>query len=337
MGIRRRLRHLPEVALSLTAPKGRAEPLFGPRSGAESFGRSTLRGIAVEAFAKINLGLAVTARRADGYHEIETVFQSVSLSDTVVVEEAAGRGLSLSAAGLPVPVDESNLAWRAADAMVAALGCPAVAVRLEKRIPVAAGLGGGSADAAAVIAGVDALYGVGASREELAEIALGIGSDVPFMLTGGTALGTGRGERLEPLPTPRGVWFVLVTPAVAVSAAEAYRAARIRLTGARDFIRVNCSAIREGDIPALLRGLRNDLEAGVVPACPEVPLARDALLEGGARAAVMSGSGPTVFGVVDSKAEGDSLASRLAGRGWTIHVVAPIEFGLSIADREGAR
>ncbi|MCK5597976.1 MAG: 4-(cytidine 5'-diphospho)-2-C-methyl-D-erythritol kinase, partial [Candidatus Eisenbacteria sp.] len=230
-----------------------------------------LQGVSVEAFAKINLGLAVTAARPDGYHDIETLFQSVSLSDTLALAPLeSSSGVSLSVHGLSVPEGPDNLAWRAAEAALAEFECPGVSIDLTKRIPVAAGLGGGSADAAAILVGVDALFDIGAPRDTLLDVAAALGSDVPFMLSGGTALGTGRGENLERLPALSGVWFVLATPRFGVSAGEAYRMARIGLTEPVSFIRVNCLAVREGDIPTLAKGLRNDLEAGVVSACPEV-------------------------------------------------------------------
>ena len=150
------------------------------------------------------------------------------------------------------------------------------------------------------------------------------------MLSGGTALGTGRGESLERLPALSAVWFVLATPRFGVSAADAYRMARIGLTEALSFTRVNCLAVREGDIPTLAKGLRNDLEAGVVSACPEGARVKEAMLSHGALAAVMSGSGPTVVGLVEDEAAGQSIASRLSGRGWDIHVVAPIDAGQSV-------
>ena len=294
-----------------------------------------LQGVRVEAFAKINLGLAVTASRPDGYHDIETLFQSVSLSDTLILEPLEGTPrAALNLRGIPVPDGPDNLAWRAADLALAEFGCPGVSIDLTKRIPVAAGLGGGSADAAAVLRGIDVLFELGATRETLLKLAGLLGSDVPFMLFGGTALGTGRGESLEGLPALGGVWFVLATPGFAVSAGEAYRMARIGLTEAPSFIRVNCLAVREGDIPTLAKGLRNDLEAGVVSACPEIARVKEALLRHGAFAAVMSGSGPTVVGLVEDEPAGQSVASRLSGRGWDIHVVAPIDVGQSVTPIE---
>jgi len=294
-----------------------------------------LQGVKVEAFAKINLGLAVTASRTDGYHDIETLFQSVSLADTVVLAALEGsERVSLRVRGIPVPDGSDNLAWRAADAALAEFGCPGISIDLTKRIPVGAGLGGGSADAAAVLIGMDALFELNAPRDTLLKLAGFLGSDVPFMLFGGTALGTGRGESLERLPALRGVWFVLATPRFEVSAGDAYRMARIGLTEAASFIRVNCLAVREGDIPRLAKGLRNDLEAGVVSACPEVACVKEALLEHGSLAAVMSGSGPTVVGLVEDEPAGLSIASRLSGRGWDIHVVAPIDVGQSVTPIE---
>ena len=277
----------------------------------------------------------MTGSRSDGYHDIETLFQSVSLADTLVLAalEDPPR-VSLSVRGIPVPDGPDNLAWRAADAALAEFGCPGVSIDLTKRIPVAAGLGGGSADAAAVLLGVDALFELRTPRDTLLKLAGFLGSDVPFMLFGGTALGTGRGESLEGLPALTGVWFVLATPRFEISAADAYRMARIGLTEPVSFIRVNCLAVREGDIPMLAKGLRNDLEAGVVSACPEVARVKDALLQHGALAAVMSGSGPTVVGLVEDEPAGQSVASRLSGRGWNIHVVAPIDVGQSVTPIE---
>jgi len=238
--------------------------------------------------------------------------------------------LAVSDAG--VPDGPRNLAWQAAEAVSNAFGCGSVSIELTKRIPVAAGLGGGSADAAAVMVGMDALFDLRAGSESLRRLGGSLGSDVPFMLSGGTALGTGRGDQLEPLPPLSGVWFVLVTPRFGVSAREAYRMARIELTERGKFIRVNCLAVREGDIPTLAKGLRNDLEAGVLYAYPEVARVREALLAEGAIGAAMSGSGPTVVGMVECEAAGRDIASRLAGCGHDIHVVAPIDIGQAVTE-----
>ena len=291
-----------------------------------------MAGVRVEAHAKVNLGLEVLGRRADGYHDIDTIFQTISLSDTLTVSPtlAGTEEPSLEVEGHPVPLDASNLAVLAARAVMERTGCPAPALALTKRIPVGAGLGGGSADAAAVLVGMNELYGLALEVEVLAELALGIGSDVPFLLSGGTARGGGRGELLERLPAVSGLCFVLVTPDFEVRAAEAYLRARIGLTRQGSFTKLNCSAIQNGDFRALVRGLGNDLEAGVVSSYPEVGRVKARLIELGVLAAVMSGSGPTVLGVTTREEEASGIASRLEGRGWQVHVAEPIETGCTI-------
>ncbi len=288
--------------------------------------------VRVEAHAKVNLGLEVVRRRTDGYHDIDTIFQTISLSDTLEVAPGAtvADDPTLEVKGLPVPLDAANLAVLAARAVMKETGCAAPALRLTKRIPVAAGLGGGSADAAAVLVGMNELFGLGLDEAALADLAIGIGSDVPFLVRGGTARGRGRGELLEPLPAVSGLAFVLVTPDFEVRAAEAYRRARIGLTGTGSFTRLNCSAIQNGDFRALARGLGNDLEAGVVSSYPEVGRVKARLIELGVLAAVMCGSGPTVLGVTTREEDATGIASRLEGRGWQVHVAEPIDTGCTI-------
>jgi len=292
--------------------------------------------VRVEAFAKVNLGLSVVSRRPDGFHDIDTIFQSVDLSDTLTIERS-DDGMKLSASGLTVPLDESNLVWRAAAAVRAETGCPAVSVDIRKRIPVAAGLGGGSADAAGTLLGLRTLFDLRLTDDDLKRLALGIGSDIPFMLRGGTARGRGRGEELEWWPPLSGFALVLVTPPVPVSAGEAYASVRIGLTAGARFTKLNCSAIQEGDMRALLSALRNDLEPGVVSCCPDVSTVRRTLETAGASAVQMSGSGSTVFGLAETREDAETLAGavrRQGDSGWTIHVVEPIDSGCRV---EGAK
>lgn len=290
--------------------------------------------VVVEVYAKINLGLAVVGRRGDGYHDIDTLFQTVSLADTLAIESGPADGISLGVEGARVPEGPSNLAWAAAAAVLERTGCPGVSIALKKRIPVAAGLGGGSADAAAVLVGMNELFGLKLGLSDLREIGLKIGSDVPFLVRGGTARGRGRGEKIDQLPPLRGAWFVLVTPETAVTAGAAYASARIGLTESQEFIRLNRSAIQDGDVPGLAKRVRNDLEAGVVLSCPDVATIERLLVDLGALGAVMSGSGPTVVGIADSEELASRVASRLSGRDWRIHVVEPIDAGCRITRRD---
>ncbi len=292
--------------------------------------------VRIEAFAKVNLGLSVLSRRPDGFHDIDTLFQSIDLADTLLIERS-DSGMRLSASGLAVPLDESNLVWRAAEAVRRETGCPSVTVDIRKRIPVAAGLGGGSADAAGTLLGLRRLFELPLTDDDLKRLALGIGSDVPFMLRGGTARGRGRGEDLDWWADLTGFALVLVTPPVPVSAGEAYASVRIGLTGEGHFTKLNCSAIQEGDMHALIGALRNDLEPGVVSCCPGVAAARFALQRAGALAVQMSGSGPTVFGLAESREDAEVLAGavRMEGDpGWAIHVAEPIDSGCRV---EGAK
>ena len=288
--------------------------------------------VRLEAYAKVNLGLAVLSRRVDGYHAIDTMFQTVSLSDSLLIEGPHSE-VALKVSGREVDGGEANLAHRAACVLRDASGCAGISIELFKRIPVAAGLGGGSADAAAVLVGANELLGLGLSRPELEALGLQVGSDVPFLVRGGTARGRGRGERLENLPALARVWFVLGTPPVAVRAAEAYQSAGIGLTGSGESIRLCCSAIRNADVGGLAEALSNDLEAGVVSAYPEVAVAKLRLLAAGAIGAVMSGSGPTVVGLAQSEEAARAIASRLVGRGLEIHVAEPIDTGCRITER----
>jgi 4-diphosphocytidyl-2-C-methyl-D-erythritol kinase len=291
-----------------------------------------MRRIHIEAHAKVNLGLSVTGARPDGYHDIETLFQTISLSDTVFLE-ASKAGIGLSCEGIQVPGGPSNLAWQAATLLTRELAAPAMSITLFKRIPVGAGLGGGSADAAAVLMGGRALFDLEASDTKLMSLALEIGSDVPFLLRGGTARGVGRGEILEPVAPLSGFCLLLVTPAFKVRAEDAYARVRIGLTRDASYTKLNSSAIREGELGSLVTAFRNDLEPGVVACYPEVGAVKQALLDAGVQAAVMSGSGPTVIGLVRSSEEATSLLPRLGGHGWQIHIVEPIDSGCRV---EGA-
>lgn len=285
--------------------------------------------VIVEARCKVNLALEVIARREDGYHEIDTVFQTVTLSDSIELRPAAGA-VSVEVPGGEVAGGPGNLAARAARAVMRATGCPGVSVTLLKRIPVGAGLGGGSADAAGVIVGLNALYGLGLEGPAMREIGLEAGSDVPFLVEGGTVRGRGRGEALEQLPELRDVWFVLATPGFEVSAGSAYDAVRFGLTKRMGFTKLVCSAIRDRDVLALGRALQNDLEPGVVRLHPEVGQLATRLRERGALGVVMSGSGPTVVALARLREEAEEIAASLGGFGGRVHVVEPARAGCVI-------
>jgi 4-diphosphocytidyl-2-C-methyl-D-erythritol kinase len=257
---------------------------------------------AARAHAKVNLDLRVLGTRPDGYHELRTVFQTIELHDTIVCAGKRGPfGIQCKMPG--VPLDETNLVWRAASALWKALGRPGeprdTRVTIDKSIPIAAGLGGGSADAAAALHALSRLWG-GAPLALLRDLAAGIGADVPFFLSGGTALGLGRGEEIYPLVDLPVHWVVIVRPPYGVSTAEAYawydedRAAGIRESRELQILPVPW--------PTRAAQMINDLEPPVVRRHPEIAGLKLALRDAGAVAAAMSGSGSAVFGLFRGRA-----------------------------------
>jgi 4-diphosphocytidyl-2-C-methyl-D-erythritol kinase len=267
----------------------------------------------------VNLALEILAKRPDGYHEIATIMQTVDLSDRLILDEADTPQLLTSAPG--VPADATNLALRAAVALRETAGVDrGVRITLDKRIPIAAGLGGGSADAAAVLLGLNRLWGLRWPEARLAEVAVSLGMDVPFFLRGGAALATGRGAALEPV-VGGGLALVLVNPRFGSSTAEAYR--RVTPDMLTDGRRVKdmVKALQSRRPARVAAGLFNGLEAAVAPLHPEIGRIRAALLAAGALGAVMSGSGPTVVGVARSFEHARQLRARLARASWTCWAV----------------
>jgi 4-diphosphocytidyl-2-C-methyl-D-erythritol kinase len=283
--------------------------------------RSAVDAVTVRAPAKVNLHLGVGALRADGYHELTTVFHAVGLFDEVTVTRSDALTVTVegdSAEG--VPVDSSNLAARAALALAEAKGvAPDVALHLRKGIPVAGGCAGGSADAAAVLVGCDVLWGLGLSRDELAEIAAGLGSDVPFSLHGGTALGTSRGERLTPVLGAGSYSWVLALAEGGLSTPAVYgELDRLRVDGPVTVMSDPAdvlTALRQGSPEQLGKALWNDLQPAALALKPELRKLLAAGDDLGALGGIVSGSGPTVAFLARDDAHATALAAALAGHG----------------------
>lgn len=244
--------------------------------------------------AKLNLGLSVLRRREDGYHEIETIFLPLRLADRLVVRRgAAGSGIRLAISGAELPADRENLVHRAAARACAELGVRAdLEIELEKRVPIAAGLGGGSSDAAATLLALEALFGQTLGEALRSRVALSLGADVPFFLDPRPALGRGVGERLETLDGVPEMSWVLVAFPFPISTAQAYAEATRELTLPRVPTSIGALLGPAG----LLASPRNDLEATALRRHPEIREAQRALERAGALATGMTGSGPTVFG-----------------------------------------
>ncbi|WP_369131758.1 4-(cytidine 5'-diphospho)-2-C-methyl-D-erythritol kinase [Modestobacter sp. I12A-02662] len=302
-------------------------------SNATSGGPGRIAGngaVTARAPAKVNVHLGVGPLRADGFHELQTVFLAVSLFDTVTVRP--GDGLSLTVRGegaasgrgpASVPSDRRNLVWQAAELLARHAGVRADAgLEVDKSIPAAAGLAGGSADAAATLVALDALWNTHATRGDLATLAAQLGSDVPFSLLGGVALGTGRGEQLSPvLARRRWDWALgiagegLSTPTVYAELDSLRATGTLPAGDAAAPTEPVITALRSGPPAALAAALSNDLQAPALRLRPDLRRALRAATDAGARAALISGSGPTVAALADDEQSAVRLAAELAGAG----------------------
>jgi 4-diphosphocytidyl-2-C-methyl-D-erythritol kinase len=269
--------------------------------------------VKLRAYAKVNHALEVRGLRPDGYHEISTVMQSISLHDVVGIELAErGFELTVEPEGVEVGPPEENTVYKAWSRLSDGRGdALPVRVRLIKKIPAGAGLGGGSADAAATLFGLNELFGLGLDEAELRDVGLRVGADVPFCLAGGTALGEGIGEVLSPLPAPPPHRLIVARPAVGVETARVYGAYDKRPWDGNPSVAPVVEALRAGDLGALARSLGNDLAPVTEGIVPEVRALGKALHRAGALGAVMSGTGTAVFGIFASEAEARTAADGL--------------------------
>lgn len=275
----------------------------------------------VSAPAKVNLILDVVGKRPDGYHDVAMLMVRLSLHDRVRAALRPEVGITVTCPGLELPPGAENIAARAARLFLEHTGIQTgVAIDIDKRIPAAAGMGGGSSNAAAVLLALNDLLGTGLSRSELQSLGVRLGADVPFFLCGETAAwATGIGELLEPWRGLPPCWLVLVNPRFAVSTAWVYQ--NLRLTGPPRTTKIPRFPERVEDLVPLLR---NDLEAVTAGRHPEIAALKQSLLRSGALGALMSGSGPTVFGLFAGQAAAERAAVQLgSGTGWWTAAVTP--------------
>ena len=285
--------------------------------------------ITIRSHAKINLDLRVLGTRPDGFHELRTVFQAISLHDTITCIPREGP-FAIECATPGVPLDASNLVWKAAAALWRSLQREGdlrdMLIRLEKTIPLQAGLGGGSANAASALIALAAAWKVSVTSAQLTEVAATLGADVPFFLSGGTALGLGKGDEIYPLMDLPRHYIVLLVPGFGVSSAEAYRwYDEERAPG-------QAPAPREpqyvpGPWPSRAAQMINDLEAPIARHHPEIDQMKAALRRAGALAAAMTGSGSTVFGLFQKKAEAAAAVERLSDTGWRVFLTESLGRG----------
>lgn len=260
---------------------------------------------------KINWMLRVLGRRNDGYHELETLFQSVSLHDLLTIREASS--FSFHCSNPSIPAGNDNLVVRAARAVTDDGTVPPVAIELDKRIPAGGGLGGGSADAALALMGINELLRLGRSRDELEGLALSLGSDVPFFLVGGTAWATGRGEKLVPMESPKTIPLLFVFPEFSIPTNEAFawldRTSTDRFEPPMGLQR--CRAAVKGGMFSHAEHLINDFEEPVFARHPELGAIKKRLVESGASWSAMTGSGSTMVGAYPDRKRRDRAAASM--------------------------
>lgn len=275
----------------------------------------------IPAHAKINLSLDVLGKRPDGYHELRMIMQTVELHDLVKLETAGEAGISLKCGSRWVPEDSSNTAWKAAALIAGRYGIKdGIRITIDKHIPVAAGMAGGSADAAAVLRGLNELFSLGLANDTLRELGKLAGADVPYCIEGGTRLAEGIGERLTKLPDFDKVDILLVKPNIGVSTGWVYGnlATDEICDEERPDTGLLISALSVHDTITVSRNMKNVLERVTIPRHPIIQEAKDRLLDMGALGSMMSGSGPTVFGIFQDAATAVGAMERLsADERWT--------------------
>ncbi|MCI8532267.1 MAG: 4-(cytidine 5'-diphospho)-2-C-methyl-D-erythritol kinase [Lachnospiraceae bacterium] len=262
--------------------------------------------IQLKALAKINLGLDVLRRREDGYHEVKMIMQTISLCDELELRKRKQPGIQVRTNLHYLPTNENNLVYKAAQLLMEEFQIgDGIAIQLQKRIPVAAGMAGGSSDAAAVLWGMNQMYGLGLSRKGLMERGVRLGADVPYCVLRGTALAEGIGERLRTLPPMPKCYILLAKPGISVSTRFVYENLHANDLKPEQHPDVDAmiEAMKEKDLGLLTARMGNVLELVTVPAHPVIEEIKKYMLEAGALGAMMSGSGPTVFGIFDTQAK----------------------------------
>ena len=265
----------------------------------------------IKAYAKINLGLDVVRRLENGYHEVKMVMQTVGIYDVLTFEKAA-EGIAITTDSGELPTDENNLIYKAARLMKERYGiAEGVRIHLQKNIPIAAGMAGGSTDAAATLKGMNELFGLDVSQEELMEIGVKIGADVPYCVMGGTALAEGIGEKLTQLKAAPDCFVLVAKPNINVSTKFVYE--HLDATGVEKHPDIDgmVEAIAEGNLQGVLERMENVLESVTIPAHPIIDTIKTRMKELGAANSLMSGSGPTVFGIFTDKEQAERAYEQI--------------------------
>lgn len=267
------------------------------------------------AYAKINLGLDVLRRREDGYHEVKMIMQTVDIRDVLTFKKSEKKGITLTVSREELPASKDNLVYRAAKLVMEQYDIKeGVEISLEKKIPIAAGMAGGSTDAAAVFHGLNELFSLGMTTEEMQKLGVRIGADVPYCIIGGTALSEGIGEILSPLPAPPQCILLVAKPEIDVSTKFVYENLHANELQVHPDIDGMIEAIRKKDLSGITERMGNVLETVTVKAYPVIEELKELMKSCGAKNALMSGSGPTVFGIFTERSEAEKAKEQIRER-----------------------
>ena len=282
--------------------------------------------IKINSYSKINLTLNILSRREDGYHEIETIMQSINLADQVIIAEEK-EGIKIKCNHPEVPVDATSLAYRSAEKIINRYGVKkGVKIEIEKKIPLASGLAGGSANSATILIGMNKLFSLNLNNKDLRGIGEELGMDVPFFIQNGTALAYQRGEKLTPLSSINPpLWMIILNPGFNISTNWAYNNLDLdSIKREKNNTKAMLKALKEGKSQEIAKNLFNSFESLIIKKYPEVGRIKNRLIEEGVLGALMSGSGPTVFGITQNKEEALKIYEKLKPEYkliWVVHTI----------------
>jgi len=282
--------------------------------------------IIINSYSKINLTLNILARREDGYHEVETIMQSINLADKVIITEES-EGIKIKCNHPQVPVDNQSLAYRSAEKIIKKFGIErGVKIEIDKIIPLASGMAGGSANSATILVGINKLFNLNLSNKNLREMGEELGMDVPFCIQNGTALAYQRGEKITPLlPINPPLWIVIINPGFKISTQWAYNNLDLKeIKRGKGNTKAMLAVLKEGKPQEIAKNLFNSFEGLIIKKYPEIRRAKDRLINEGALGALMSGSGPTLFGIAQNKEKALQIYEKLKPEYkliWVVHTI----------------
>jgi 4-diphosphocytidyl-2-C-methyl-D-erythritol kinase len=280
----------------------------------------------LNSYSKINLTLNILSRREDGYHEIETIIQSINLTDQVIITEEK-EGIKIKCNHPEVPVNANSLSYRSAEKIINRYGIKkGVSIEIEKNVPLSSGLAGGSANSATILIGINKLFSLNLSNEDLRGIGEELGMDVPFFIQNGTALAYQRGEKLTPLTSINPpLWVIIINPGFDISTQWAYHNLDLdSIKREKNNTKAMLKALKEGKLQEITKNLFNSFESLIIKEYPEVGRIKNRLIEEGVLGALMSGSGPTVFGITHNKEEALKIYEKLKPEYkliWVVHTI----------------